>query len=187
MRLRPLWNIRFLIIAVLICVTCTNRFACASPEQAGQPAAKYHYDEKMVLGGLDVACDQLRESLKRTGTTWDHPGPTNWQNEPAIVNIGWYIIALAEYSRGSEEVKRALFSVEAEFGYLGLPYWMGFEQRRKNIARFYSFSSGDGVTSLELPPCELLYSLGTQAEKYITERSGFKFEGYKGRAYGRLD
>jgi len=141
----------------------------------------------MVLGGLEVSIGQLRAAMKRTGTDRDHPGGTNWQNEPAVVHIGWFIIALGEFSEGNDAVKKALFQIKSEFGFLSVPYWMGGEERRKDIARFYSFSSGNGVIALRLPRSQLLFSLATQVEKQITQRSGFKFEGYDGPVYSNVD
>jgi hypothetical protein len=164
-----------------------NTALSSSPEAQHTPSEDVRYDEQMLLGGLEVSANQLRAAMKRTGTDRDHPGGTNWQNEPAIINIGWSIIALGEFSGGNDAVKKTLFQIKSEFGFLRVPYWMGSDDRRKAIARFYSFSSGDGVIALRLPGPQLLFSLATQAEKQITQRSGYKFEGYDGPVFNDVD
>ena len=175
------------VLALLIgCWFGPSLFA-APPDATESVTAAYHFDEQMVVGGIEVAGDSLQAALKQSGADAEHADRMNKEALQAANSLGWLVIALAEFSNGSEEVKKALFRIKSEFGYISLPYWMGDEQRRRDIARSYSFSSGDGIVALRPPSPEILYSLCTKAEKAITGRSGFKFEGYSGPAYGNID
>ena len=188
--MRPVIYRRQLSFAALRALPIAALFALTSQAIGETPAPsqstpEYRYDEAMVLGQIEVNRSDLSEALKNSRSPSKQP--VTWENEPSIIAIGWLVIALGEFSNGSDAVKATLFDLKKKYGFIQMPYWMGGDEQRQTTARFYSFSKGDHLISGRMPAPRLLYSLCLEAEKRITARSGFKFEGYSGPYYMPVD
>jgi hypothetical protein len=176
-------------LAALLAVAWARTNALADDSAVvEQHGFKFRYNEKVVLESLDLNADELRRALTRDGSDCNHRGPLDAKAASSLETIGWLVIALGEYSNGSNAVKEAIFKLKSDLGCLSLPTWMGWDERRKSIAQFYSFRARENEFVLpKLPPVETVYTLCTGAEKRITARSGFKFEGYHGPAFVPVD
>ncbi len=155
-------------------------------EAEGTTSVDIRYDEEMVLGGLELAVTRLRESAAAAHLDLNAHPALSWEQHPAIVDIAWFVMALGEFSEGNEPVKAALFQLKNDLGFVRLPFWIGYDDRRLEIVKSYSFGTGDGLVAARGIRGHLLFTFVLKAQRKITERSGFKFEDYTGRAYGDL-
>lgn len=175
---------RSFVICAALSIASENGLAAAPESEA--PGGPYAYSEAFAIENLHDSLTLVQGILAKTS-----PNPTagglriiEWQNAPSLIDLCWIVIALGEHSAGSERLKKEFFEIKEQLGYLRVPYWVCSAEQHGRILSQYCFQNKFGPPDItHIREDQLVFRIVVQAEKQITARSGFKFEGYSGHIY----
>jgi hypothetical protein len=172
MKLRSVSSI---VLALLVFQALLRPVHAQSFERMGM---RYKYDEKWVLSNLQ-RCDASLDKPPH-----DNPDQGSAHNNPddPLIQTGWFIVTLGEFSTGSEKVEAALYSIMKKHGQLRVPFWVCSKRQRENILIYYSCVNPRSKSAFADPfiDDQLLFTMASNAIEDIQRRGKYKFKPYDG-------
>lgn len=158
----------------------------ASAQTWNSFGSSYTFNEAVAAGRLRSLLEELARAVAQKPPNVEMGGLRfiTVDENPQLLDLAWTIVAVGEYSKGGDEIKNALFAVQKQLGHLSVPYWIRPPERQIEIFATQSFANKSGASlPADVLKSQLVYRLALEAERKVTERTGYKFEGYDGPAY----
>jgi len=148
--------------------------------QFTQLGMTFKYSESWVISHIEETSARLKKAASAKAR--------RWQENPELVDLGWYIVSLGEFSSGNPRVQEILHSLMDTMGAVTVPYWVASPEQRKNILIYYACIDPKTGSALfdALVYDQQIFKLARQARENISRRTGYQFEPYTGSVHGTL-